>query len=103
VAYGLTIIPMIGIGCLSWQMKAVYEQKIALTREISLVPLKDALDESKMDAFASYRRLSKDRPNPLSFIRLLVPLMKDQAVATHLHWTPNSLNLHLELSPTGEL
>ena len=102
VAYALTLIHTVGIAYLSWQIKGVYEQKIALTHEIALVPLKNPLDESKMDAFAAYRRLSKDRPNPLSLIRLLIPLMKDQAVATHLHWTPNFLSLHLELSPTGE-
>jgi hypothetical protein len=101
-AYILALFNFLGIAYFSWQIKAVFEQEYILKHQMSLMPSHNPLNEIKMAAFADYRRLSKDRPNPLSLIRDLPPLMKDEAVATYLHWTPNSLTLHLELNPSTE-
>lgn len=101
-AYAITFLNVLGITYFSWQIKTMVETQHTLTHQISRLPTKDPLDETKMEAFAAYRHLSKDKPNLLSLLRQLIPLIKEQAVATHLHWTatPLNLTLHLELKPS---
>jgi hypothetical protein len=99
VAYGLTLLNAIGIGYYSWQVKTTLEQDLILKAQVAQVSIKSPLNKAKMEAFDQYLRLAKDRPNPLTILRRLIPLMKDDAVATYLRWTPNSLTLHLELNP----
>ena len=98
-AYAMAFLNILGISYLSWQIKVMSATEYALKDEMNRVPIADALDETKMEAFAAYRRLSKDRPDPLSLLRQLIPLLKEEAVATYLHWTatPLNLTLHLEL------
>ena len=75
---------------------------MSLKEQIGSLPIKDPLDEAKIQAFNAYCLLSKDRPNPLPLIRQLIPLMREEAVATYLQWTANPLRLtlHLELKPS---
>lgn len=100
-AYVLALVNVFGVAYFGWQIKTVFERDHILKNQISHLPIQVDLSETKMEAFADYRRLSKDRSNPLLLIRNLIPLMKNEAVATYLHWTPNSLTLHLELSSTA--
>lgn len=103
-AYALTLLNTIGITHFGWQIKSASEIERTLKQQINEVPTKNLADETKMEAFAAYCRLSKDRPNLLSILRQLIPLMKEEAVATHLHWTANppTLTLHLELQSSTE-
>lgn len=63
------------------------------------------MDERKLEAFAAYCHLSQDKPHPLSLLRQLVPLIKEEALATHLHWTdkPTTLTIHLEFKASAKV
>lgn len=102
-AYAVAFLNILGISCLIWQIKVMSATEYTLTDELNRLPIADALDETKMEAFAAYRRLSKDRPDPLPLLRQLIPLLKEEAVATYLHWTalPLHLTLHLDLKPSA--
>jgi len=98
-AYSLILLNVMGIAYYSWQVKAAFDQESALKNQIAHISIQNPLSEAKMEAFDHYCRLVKDRPNPLILLRRLIPLMKDDAVATYFHWTPNALTLHLEMNP----
>ena len=102
VAYGIAFLNILGASYFGWQIKIESAIEMSLKQQINALPVKDPVDETKMQAFAAYRQLSKNRPNPLPLIRQLIPFVKEGAVATHLHWTayPLSLTLHLELKPS---
>lgn len=98
VAYSFLVINSIIMALLCFQIKVLYEQKNILSQERGRLHVSESLDEKKLEAFAAYRRLSKDRDDPLSLVRQLIPFLKDQAVATYFHWTRESLTLQLELN-----
>jgi hypothetical protein len=102
IAYGIAFLNILGASYFGWQIKTESAVEMSLKQQINALPTKDPVDETKMQAFAAYRHLSRNRANPLPLIRHLIPLMKEGAVATHLHWTahPLSLTLHLELKPS---
>lgn len=102
LAYGIAFLNIVGTAYFGWQIKIASVKEISLKEQIGNIPIKDPLDETKMQAFKTYCLLSKDRPNPLPLIRQLIPLMREEAVATHLRWTANPLRLtlHLELKPS---
>jgi hypothetical protein len=98
--YAFLIFNVVASSYLGWGLKNAFMEEQILKHKISIVPHKDAPDESQMKAFTIYRNTSKDTSDPLSFIKHLFPLIKEEAVATYVHWTPDSLNLHLQLNPT---
>ena len=100
IAYSFLILNSIVIALLCFQIKILYEKKYRLSHEKGHLQASESLDERKLEAFAAYRQLSKDRGNPLFLVRQLIPVLKDQAVATYFHWTMESLTLQLELNPT---
>jgi hypothetical protein len=102
LAYGIAFLNILGSAYFGWQIKIASAKEISLKGQIGSLPIKDSLDEAKMQAFNTYCLLSKDRPNPLPLIGQLAPLMREEAVATHLRWTANPLRLtlHLELKPS---
>lgn len=101
-AYAITFLSLFGITYFSWQITVLTETKHTLKEQMSRVPKKELMDETKMEAFSAYCHLSKDKFNPLPLLRQLAPFIKGEAVATYLHWTENplSLTLHLELIPS---
>lgn len=102
IAYGITFLNILGASYFGWQIKTEAGIEQSLKQQISNLPVKDPVDETKMQAFAAYRQVSKNQPNPLPLIRRLIPFVKEKAVATYLHWTahPLSLTLHLEFTPS---
>jgi len=99
IAYSFLLLNSIVIVLFCFQIKILYDQKNSLSQERSRLNASEFIDEKKLEVFAAYRQLSKDRGNPLSIIRQLIPLLKGQAVATYFHWTVDSLTLQLELNP----
>lgn len=102
IAYGIAVLNILGSTYFCWQIKGEFTTEMTLKQQISDLPTKDPVDEAKIQAFKAYCLLSKDRPNPLPLIRQLIPLIREEAVATHLQWTANPLRLtlHLELNPS---
>ncbi len=102
VAYGIAFLNILGASYFGAQIRTESAIEQSLKQQINDLPAKDPVDETKMQAFAAYRHMSKNRPNPLPLIRRLIPFVKEKAVPTHLHWTahPLSLTLHLELTPS---
>jgi hypothetical protein len=102
LAYGIALLNILGAAYFSWQIKVGSATEITLRQQIADLPIKDPVDEAKMQAFKAYCFLSKNRPDPLPLIRQLIPLIRGKAVATHLQWTAGSLRLilHLELEPS---
>ncbi len=101
LAYGIAFLNILGTAYFSWQIKMAAAIEMSLKAQIGALPVKDPVDETKIQAFKDYRLLLKDRPNPLPLIQQLVPLIREKAVATRLQWTANPLRLtlHLELNP----
>jgi len=101
LAYGIAFLNILGTAYFSWQIKMASAIEMSLKAQIGALPVKDPVDETKIQAFKAYCLLLKDRPNPLPLIRQLVPLIREEAVATRLQWTANPLRLtlHLELNP----
>ncbi|MGV8949123.1 MAG: hypothetical protein ACOH2E_07175 [Candidatus Paracaedibacter sp.] len=102
LAYGVALLNILGGAYFGWQIKITSVKGMSLKEQIGSLPVKDPLDEAKIQAFNTYCLLSKNRPNPLPLIRQLIPLMREEAVATYLQWTANPLRLtlHLELKPS---
>jgi|GEM_PF-2147241 len=101
-AYGIAFLNLLGTAYFGWQVKTTSAMEMTLKQQIDSLPVKDPVDEAKMQAFKTYCLLSKDRPNPLPLLRQLIPLIGGEAVATHLQWVakPLKLTLHLELNPS---
>jgi hypothetical protein len=104
-AYALTFLNLLGIAYFSWQITILAEAKHILKEQLSRMPKKELMDETKMEAFAAYCHVSEGKPNPLLLFRQIAPFIKEVAVATYLHWTDNpvSLRLHLGLTPSTEV
>jgi hypothetical protein len=98
MCYSLAFCNTLWMAYLGWQIAFCYEQIPILKKHIAGITVTAPVNESKMEAFSQYCQITKERANPLLLLQQIVPYLKDKAVATFLHWTPHSLNLHLELN-----
>jgi hypothetical protein len=101
-AYIVTLFTLIGIAYLGWHIKTLSDTRDKLAAQLDRLPPATPISNARMEAFRAYCHLWKDQPQLLPLLRQLSPVIKEEAVATHLHWTtdPLTLTLHLELMPS---
>lgn len=104
-AYGITLLSAFGAGYFGWKIQSTSEVERSLITQISQHPAPNENNQSQIETFQAFRNLTQDRPNLLPLIRRIMPILKDSAVATYLHWKdhPENLTLQLELHPSAQI
>lgn len=101
------LISVCNIGYLSWDLRSTATEKKDLQQKISLirnqVQSHASFDQTRMSAFANYQDIPRGSINPLPLFQQISILLKEEAVVTQLHWSPNLLRLQIVLNETKQL